>query len=178
MLAGALLTGAAAAPGAPVTVHLPVPARVAAQAASRAAGDATAAAPILMLEDLELGAGEGIEILVRAAPEPPTAATGHAEGEERQERAERPDRHPPVLGAAGTVGKRQATHLAEPVERVTLAIALNDQASRLLAGKRSVTLTLEVEGNPGRPPLRFKRAYFEPGESGSGGVPPPRRPLN
>ena len=157
MLAGMLLMGAAA-PGAQVTIRLEVPKQVAAQAASRAAGNAAAPAPILMLEDLELGAGEGIEILVLGPAEP-------------ADRAGSP-RPRPLLGTAGMVGERQARPAA-PFERMTLAVALNDEASRLLAGRRSVTLTLQVDGSPGRPPLKFKRAYFDTG--GSKAPKPPRR---
>ena len=146
---------AATAPGAETTVRLQVPKQVTAEAASRAAGNAASPAPILMLEGLELGAGEGIEILVLGPAEPRAGSSRR-----------------PLLGTAGMVGSPQARP-AVPVERVTLAIALNDKASRLLARKHAVTLTLQVEGSPGRPPLRFKRAYFDTGGSSAPAGRPP-----
>jgi hypothetical protein len=146
MLAGVLPLMAVTPSGAVTTVRLEVPKQVADHAAARITGNAAAPAPILVLEDLELGAGEGIEILVLGPVErqPGSPATR------------------PLLGTAGMVGRPQARPAA-PLEHVTLPIALNDRASRLLAGKRAVTLTLQVDGSPGRPPLRFKRAYFDPG---------------
>jgi hypothetical protein len=55
---------------------------------------------------------------------------------------------------------------------MNLVVPLNLKASRLLAGKSTVTLTLRVDDSPGRPPLKFKRAYFDTGEDGE--QPPPR----
>lgn len=150
--AGVVLLGVAAAsvlmcaaqPDTRTTIRLTVPPEVSAQAESRAAGDASSPPPILVLEDLEVGDEEGLTLLV-LGPEP---------GSEKPR---------PVLGQASTVGLPQETPKA-PLRKMTLAVPLNETASRFLAGKGKVSLTLEVEGSPGRPPLKFKRAYFDPGE--------------
>jgi len=133
----------AAQPDAQTTIRLTVPKQVAAQAAARAAGDAASPPPILMLAGLELGSGEGITIDV----------LGPAEAGKLR----------PVLGVAAMVGPSQK-ELKAPVRHMTLAVPLNDKASRLLAGKSEVTLVLRVEDSPGRPPLKLERAYFETGE--------------
>jgi hypothetical protein len=135
----------AAQPSAETTIRLKVPKQVAAQQAARAAGDAAAPSPVLMLEGLELGSGEGLTIQVLGPAEPG---------------ASRPR---PVLGVAATVGPPQKA-LRAPLRHMTLAVPLNEKASRLLAGKSEVTLLLQVEDSPGRPPLKFKRAYFDTGE--------------
>ncbi|HKV11712.1 MAG TPA: hypothetical protein VJ725_26435 [Thermoanaerobaculia bacterium] len=127
------------------TLRLAVPREVSAQAASRAAGDASSPPPILMLEDLEVGDEEGLTVLVLGPAEP-------GSGKPR-----------PVLGQAATVGLPQKQPKA-PLQKLTLAVPLNDEALRLVAGKSKVVLTLEVEGSPGRSPLKFKRAYFDPGK--------------
>ena len=135
----------AAQPGAQTTIRLTVPKTVAAQAAARAAGDASSPSPILMLEDLELGYGEGLTIDVLGPAEPGT------------------DGPRTVLGVAAMVGPTQK-ELKAPLRYMTLAVPLNDKASQLLVGRSEVTLTLRLEDSPGRPPLKFKRAYFETGE--------------
>jgi len=138
----AVLLMCAADPKAETTMRLTVPKKVADQAAARAAGDAASPPPILMLEDVELGSGEGLTIRV----------LGPAEGSTR-----------PVLAESGMVGSRQKV-LQAPVQLMTLAVPLNDKASRLLKGKAEIALTLQVDGSPGRPPLKVKRAYFDTGE--------------
>ncbi|HEV8582510.1 MAG TPA: hypothetical protein VGX68_25880 [Thermoanaerobaculia bacterium] len=135
----------AARPDAETTIRLAVPKQVAAEAAARASGNAAAPPPVLMLENLEVGAGEGLTIQVLGPAEPGSSKPR------------------PVLGVAATVGSPQRVPKA-PLRRLTLAVPLNDKASRLLAGKSEVSLTLQVEESPGRPPLKFKRAYFEAGE--------------
>lgn len=142
-VAGALMC--AANEGAQTTVRLTVPQQVATEAAARAAGDAASPPPILMLEGLEAGQGEGLTIQVLGPPEPGSS-------------------QPSVLAVTGLVGPRQKEP-AEPLQRMTLPVPLNEKASQLLAGKREVTLTLQVEDSPGRPPLKFERAYFDTGES-------------
>lgn len=134
----------AARPDAETTIRLTVPKQVAADAASRAAGNAAAPPPILMLEDLEVGDGEGLTIQVLGPAEPGSSKPR------------------PVLGVAATVGSPQKDPKA-PLRRLTLSVPLNEKASRLLAGKSEVSLTLQIEDSPGRPPLKFKRAYFETG---------------
>lgn len=127
------------------TLQLAVPREVSAQAASRAAGDASSPPPILVLEDVEVGHDEGLTILVLGPAEP-----GSSEPR-------------PILGQAATVGLPQKA-LKTPLQKMTLAVPLNEKALRLVAGKSKVSLTLEVGDSPGRPPLKFKRAYFDPGK--------------
>lgn len=143
VVAGALTC--AANESAQTTVRLTVPQRVSAQAALRAAGEAASPPPILMLEGLELGQGEGLTIEVVRPPEPGSSEPG------------------PVLAVAAMVGLPQKEPVA-PLQRMTLAVPLNEKGSRLLAGKSEVRLTLQVEDSPGRPPLKFERAYFDTGE--------------
>ncbi|HEX4966038.1 MAG TPA: hypothetical protein VF173_34830 [Thermoanaerobaculia bacterium] len=133
--------------GAETTVRLTVPKQVAAHAASRAAGEALSPPPILMLEGLEVGSGEGLTIQV-LGPAGPGASKPR-----------------PVLAVSGLVGSQRQVAGA-PNRVMTLAIPLNDVASRLIAGKSEITLTLQVEGKPGRPPLKFKRAFFDTDEAG------------
>jgi hypothetical protein len=117
------------------TLRLDVSERVAAHAAARANGDAAAPAPILMLEDIEIGAGEGLTIDVYG-----------------------PDQRK-VFGVAALVGARQS-QLLEPRERMTLVVPLNDHAARAIAQSREITLTLVLRDSPGREPLAIRRAYF------------------
>lgn len=144
-LAAASVLMCAAQPETRTTIRLTVPPEVSAQAASRAAGNASSPPPILLLEDLEVGDGEGLTILVLGPAEP-------GSGKPR-----------PVLGQAATVGLPQKVPKA-PLQKMTLAVPLNEAALRLVAGKSKVVLTLEVEDSPGRSPLKFKRAYFDPGK--------------
>jgi hypothetical protein len=141
----AVLLMCAADPNTETTVRLTVPKKVADQAAARAAGNAASPPPILKLEDVELGSGEGLTIRVLGPAEPGSS------------------RSRPVLAESGMVGSRQKV-LQAPVQKMTLAVPLNEQASRLLKGKSEITLTLQVDGSPGRPPLKVKRAYFDTGE--------------
>lgn len=92
-----------------------------------------------------MGQGEGLTIEVVGPPEPGSSGPG------------------PVLAVAAMVGLPQKEPVA-PLQRMTLAVPLNEKASRLLAGKNEVRLTLQVEDSPGRPPLKFERAYFDTGE--------------
>jgi hypothetical protein len=140
----ALLLIGAAPPGGPMKIEVEVPPGVAADAAARAGGNAAAPSPVLMLEGLELGYGEGLTLRVLA---PPAAAGGV----------------PEILAVSGLVGEPQRSPAA-PLQHLTLAVPLNLKASRLLAGKRKIVLILEIEDDPGRPPLKFKRAYFDTGE--------------
>jgi len=102
---------------------------------------ATGATPVLMLENVEIGAGEGMTIEVLGPPDPET-----------KERA--------ILAVSGLVGATQK-ELAEPRERMTLAIPLNEKGARLLEGKAEVTLTLRLRDSPGREKLKVGRAYLK-----------------
>jgi hypothetical protein len=123
------------------TVRVMVPDEVAGRAARRAAGDATASVPILILEGVEIGDAEGLTIRILGPPEPGSPTPG------------------PVLAVASMVGRAQATPRS-PLQKVTLAVPLNDRASKVLAGRSEVTLTLKVTNSPGRPPVKVDRAFF------------------
>jgi hypothetical protein len=128
--------------GSETMLHLTVPKGVAARAALRAAGDTSAPPPVLILEGVEFGHGEGFTFRVLGPPEPGSSEPGS------------------VLAVAGMVGDRQNT-LRPPRQEVTLAVPLNDRASILLVGRSEIILTLEVTNSPGRPPLKVDRAFFQ-----------------
>lgn len=137
VLAGIAVSAPAEA--ADTTLRLTVPRSVAAQAARRAAGDPTAPSMLLILEGVQMGPDEGLDITVLGPP-------GETGGP------------PKVLAVTGTVGSPQPTPL--PLQKVTLPVPLNDEAATLLAGRDEVTLTLRVAGRPSRQPLQVDRAFF------------------
>jgi hypothetical protein len=139
-LAGVLV--ATAGEAADATVRVSVPAEVAAQAARRAAGDATAAPPVLVHDGMEIGEGEGLTIRVRGPADPGSSAKG------------------PILAVTGMVGRAQRSP-KPPLRKVTLTVPLNERGMALLAGRGEVTLTLEVTNNPGRAPLAVERAFLD-----------------
>ena len=117
-------------PAEPLTkLRLDVPERVANASAT----------PILILEGVEIGAGEGMTIEVLGPGDPRT-----------NER--------PTLAISGLVGAPQR-ELAEPREQMDLVIPLNETAARLLAGRTEITLTVRLR-SPGREPLKIRRAFF------------------
>jgi hypothetical protein len=118
-----------------VTLRLQVPSNVARHAKARARGDAASPTPVLVLRNLVVGAGEGFTLEV------------FGPGGER-------------LAVSGLVGQRQAVP-AQPVERMTLVVPLNDAGSRLLSERTEVTLTLRLRDNPDRPALDLERAYLQ-----------------
>jgi hypothetical protein len=136
----AAITGAAAERRVETTIKLTVPKQVTAEAAARAAGDASASAPILMLEGLEVRQGEGMTIEVLGPPA----------GKSKMR---------PILAVSGLVGSGPVAANA-PMETMTLVVPLNDRASRLLARTNEITLTLHVRNARGRAPLKVKRAYL------------------
>lgn len=144
----AALTCAAQPDASTTALLLEVPPEVARHAAARAEGDASSPPPILMLEELEVGAGEGLTLHVLGPADQPDPKTGE----------------PMVLAVAGTVGSPQNSPAA-PVQVMDLVLPLDDDSLQLLVGKNEVRLTLRVVNSPGRPPLKFKRAYFHAGES-------------
>jgi hypothetical protein len=95
---------------------------------------------VLILEGVQLGEGEGVTIRVRGPSEP--GASG------------------PIVAVTSMVGRAQRSP-RPPLQKVTLAVPLNERGTKLLAGRREVTLTLEVTNSPGRPPLAVARAFFE-----------------
>jgi hypothetical protein len=128
--------------GSETTVQVSVPKSVAAQATRRATGDAKAPPPILILEGVELGEGEGITIRVLG----PSAAGSFVPA--------------PVLGSASMVGQAQKVP-KPPLRKTTLAIPLNDRAVELLAGRSEIVLTLRVTNSPGRTRLKVERVFFQ-----------------
>lgn len=139
---GLLMCAAHSAGGKGQTLTLPVPERVAAQAAARSTGEASVPVPILVLENVELPSGERLSIVVHGPAEPGSTKPGQE------------------LGRATMVGSHEEAP-ASP-RRMTLVVPLSDAALGLLAGKREVTLTLSVED--GRSMPDFERAYFDDGE--------------
>jgi hypothetical protein len=137
VLAGVLAS--ASAHPAEMTLRLTVPARVAAEAGRRAAGDGSAAPPILVLEGVEVASDEGLEITVLGPPR-----EGGGPG--------------PILGSTAMVGSPQGPRVTR---KFTLPIPLNDEGARLVAGRGEVALTLRTAGR--RPPasLKFDRASFQ-----------------
>ncbi len=121
----AMLMCAAAEPRRATTLRLTVPKHA-------------ASAPVLMLEGLEVVAGERMTIEVLGPPDPQTKAQ-------------------PVLAVSGLVGSNQRTGAA-PIETMNLVVPLNDKASRLLSNSEEITLTLRLRS--GRHPLKWKRAYL------------------
>jgi hypothetical protein len=107
------------------TIRLPVP--------------KNAATPVLMLEDLEVKAGERMTIEVLG---PPDAKT----------------KKQPVLAVSGLVGTGGSTENA-PAEKMDIVIPLNDKAAPLMANRGEVTLTLRLRY--GHHKLEFRRAYFK-----------------
>src|ERR1700686_626123 len=114
----AAMTCAAADSGKETTIRLAVPKQVAAEAAARASGHASASAPVLMLEGLEVIAGERMTIEVLGPPDPKSKAR-------------------PLLAVSGLVGSGPGGEAA-PVETMDLVVPLNDRASRLLANRDEV----------------------------------------
>jgi hypothetical protein len=120
-----------------------IPDEVARSAAAKLAGDGEATGPILVLEGVEVGQGEGLTVTVLAPARDPSDA-------------------PIVLAVTGIVGRSQ-TAPVEPLTKMKLVVPLNDRAPAFIAGKTSVTLTLRLR-NATRPPLRVERAYFSTAE--------------
>ncbi len=139
-VAGVLASSVAGA--ADTTLRVIVPHDVSAQAARRAAGDPTASPAVLILEGVELGEGEGVTIRVRGPSAPGSSAKG------------------PIVAVTGMVGRAQRSP-QPPLQKVTLAVPLNERGTQLLVGRTEVVLSVEVTNSPGRPPLRVGRAFFE-----------------
>jgi hypothetical protein len=122
------------------SVRVAIPREVAAQAAARAHGDAYAPLPVLVLEDVAIGRGEGMTLNVFGP-------------------ADRRTKRRPLLAVTGLVGAGSDGIPSGPAQAMTLVIPLNDRAVPLVAGKKTITLTLQIE-NGRRPPLQFRRAFF------------------
>jgi len=135
---------AAAAHATETKLLLTIPKDVSEAAVRRMAGNVDAPPPVLMLSGLETRAGEGLRIEVFL----------------EDLGAEDPR---PIVGVTGLIGSHQAPALL-PLRKMDLPVPLNDSVLKMLAGKRSVELKLRVEGTPGRPALKFQRAYLYVGK--------------
>jgi hypothetical protein len=119
-----------------------IPKQVAGYASERAAGNTQAPPPVLMLQGLETGANESLNIRVL-------------------------DESGSVMAVTGLVGTPDATEQSAPLQKVNLPVPLNDHAARLLAGKNQVNLVLEIENNNKIPRkgLKIDRIFFQAPES-------------
>jgi hypothetical protein len=112
---------------------------VADRAARRAAGDARTPPPVLILQGLVTGANESLTIRVFA-----DSNTG------------------PLLAETGMVGAPSATENSAPLQKTNLPVPLNDQATKLLAGKSEITLVLQVDSSKSpRKSLKIDRVFFQ-----------------
>lgn len=123
--------------GTDTRIRVTVPPEVARAATAKAISDPKAPGPVLVLEDVEVGAGEGVTFSVLA---PSTD----------------PDVPPLVLAVSGLAGRSQETP-AQPLSKMRMIVPLNSRANEVLAGKSVVTLTLRLK-NPRRSPLRVGSA--------------------
>jgi hypothetical protein len=119
-------------------LHITVPKQVSSNAAARAAGDAHASTPVLMLEGIQVSDNQPLTITVLGPPEP-----GSTEDT--------------VLAVTGMVGSLQKNANAPP-QKFTLPVPLNDKASELLQDRSEIDLKIRVD--QGRAPLKIDRAFF------------------
>jgi hypothetical protein len=119
-------------------IRVLVPADVSRAAAANLTLNTKAPGPILTLDGVEVGKGEGLTFSVLA-----TSADPHVP--------------PTVLAVTGIVGKSGAP--TQPLTKMQLVVPLNAHANEVVAGKTAVTLTLRLK-NPARGPLRVGKATF------------------
>ena len=108
--------------------HITIPREIAAQAASRLAGNEQTPPPVLMLQGLENTSNEGMTIKVLGEPQP------GSEGPR------------PILAVAGLVGEPNATP-GSSTGKINVPVPLNEEAAKLLAGRSEITLILRVESD-------------------------------
>jgi hypothetical protein len=118
-------------------IRVLVPADVSRAAARNLTLDTRAPGPILTLDGVEVGKGEGLTFSVLA-----TSADPHVP--------------PTVLAVTGLVGTSHGAP-AQPLTKVIMVVPLNAHANEVVAGKTAVTLTLRLK-NPARGPLRVRKA--------------------
>jgi hypothetical protein len=121
-----------------VTIRLTVPKAVAAEASARVAGNASASAPILRLEGLQVRVGERVTIEVLGPRDPKSKMQ-------------------PLLAVAGLIGSNKKDPNA-PMEKMDLVVPLNDEGTRLVARSRTITLTLRWRNSRAR--LKWNRAFL------------------
>jgi hypothetical protein len=140
LILSGMLACTAAEKNAELRLRLSVPKDIAAQAARRAGGDATAPAPVLLLHGLEFGANEGFKIEVLGEPRPGAA--------------------PVLLGSTAVVGHPQRTP-QPPLQKIDLPVPLSDSADPLLAKAGEVTIILRFPNiDPERPPVKIDSVTF------------------
>ena len=125
-----------------VELRLKVPDGVSHQAARRAAGEATAPPPILILQGLEFGAdGFNIELLANLD-------SGSSE-------------HGVIVGNSAVVGSTQSP--MPPVRsKLNLIVPLNDRGAALLANRREISLTLRIMPvGDLRDPITLETVFFQ-----------------
>lgn len=121
-------------------LHVSIPKEIAAQAAHRLAGDASAPAPVLVLHGLEFGANEGFKIEVLGEPRPGASLV--------------------LLAVTGVVGHPQRAPQA-PLQKINLPVPLNDAAAQLLANRNELTIILRFNHiDPERPPVKVDGVFF------------------
>jgi len=118
-----------------------VPIEISDRAAASVAGRDPEFTPVLMLEGLEVGEGEGFSFEVRAGPAQGSTELG------------------PVLAVSGLEGRQQEKP-SKSVHKVDLPIPLNRKSLDLLAGKKEVTIILKLKGSAARSPLKVDHAFF------------------
>jgi hypothetical protein len=122
-------------------LRIKVPRELSDAAAGRSGQKALAKLPVLILEGVEIGDGEGVSFKV-------LSGTARDASHDRV-----------ILAEAGTVGQPQKT-LKEPLQKINLTVPLNDKSLSLIAGQKEVTLGLRIMDSQGRPALKVARAYF------------------
>ena len=126
-----------------VETHLKVPEAVSVQAARRTAGDLEAAPPVLILRGLEFGT-EGFTIEVRAILHP-DSRDGAV-----------------LLGDTGVVGYAPTT-AKTPRRKIDLPIPLNEEASRVLANRTQIDITIKViPVYKFRDPIKVDAIFLQP----------------
>jgi hypothetical protein len=139
---GTVVTGA-------TTLRLAVPPEVSSRAAARLAGDVKAPGPILILEGVEVRDDAGVTLRVSVPRRRGSSSPGATLAEAG------------LVGSMNAQGDTAADRQSIPARRQMLVIPLNDDGTRMVVGRRFVTLVLEAESDGGRVPLRFARAYFD-----------------
>ena len=149
LLVMAALAGFAALHGNGETkLRVAVPIEISHRAAASVAGRDPEFTPVLMLEGLEVGEGEGFSFEVRAGPAQDSTELG------------------PVLAVSGLEGRQQEKP-SKSVHKIDLPIPLNHKSLDFLAGKKEVAIILKLKGSAARSPLKVDHAYFLTGQTTS-----------
>jgi hypothetical protein len=139
MILAAVAMSAAPEAANSLEVKVAVPPEISRMARDRLAGNARPQSPVLMLEGLETGQDEALSVRVLGPPDDKGIR--------------------PVIGVTSTIGAPQKK-LKRPLQKVTLAVPLNDRALDALIKDGVMSLVLEIRNNPSREALRVDRVYF------------------